>query len=295
MNKKLTMMVLGVVVGTTMLCGSAFAGGSGSAGYDTYKSAIKQSLDAKNVTPQVEVAVTDNGSLVVDLDAALKVDQVNRAMSGVITDKTSNLSVNVFKQADQAIFKTSDSEVYNVIKHGDNGDREQNGEKQRPEMKSARMQDAEKVIDALTGTLQNYVVLKENPDGTKDVSFTLTDSQIPAVVNAIVPLAVKDAGNEQGVERGMKSPFGDLEAKLPKLVDEIKLISIDMTAKIGIDNRVANQTLNITLSGKDADGKTHEVIVKITMAFTAYNNTSPDTVDLTGKQVQEVQEQGHRM
>lgn len=296
MNKKVTTMVLGALVGTTMLVGSAFAGGSGSMGYDAYKSAVKQTITVKNVTPQVEVAVQDNGNLIVDMNAALKVDQTNKIMSGVITDKTSNpqKTVSVYKQKSQAIFKSSDSDVYNVIKRsGDQGLSEQ----KRPEMDSAKVKDAEKVIDALTGSIQNYIGSTKNQDGTQDVSLKMSENQIPAVVNALVPLAVKNMGNEKFADREMNSPFGsDIQAKLPKLVDEIKILNVDMTAKISTDNLIINQILNITLTGKDAAGKVHEVTVKVTMKFTDFNSTTSDTVDLTGKQVkvQDLPQHNHR-
>lgn len=299
MNKKITTMVLGALVGTTMLVGTALAGGSGSMGYDAYKSAVKQTITVKNVTPQVEVAVQDKGNLIVDMKATLKVDQTNKTMSDVITDKASDpqKTVNVYKQKDQAIIKSSDSDVYNVMKNnGDQQSRDKEEQKQ-PDMNSAKINNAEKVIDALTGSIQNYIGSTKKQDGTQDVSLKMSENQIPAVVNALVPLAVQNMGSAKFADREMNTPFAsDIQAKSPKLVDEIKIVNVDMTAKIGTDNMLINQTLNITLTGNDAAGKAHEIIVKVTMNFTNFNSTTPDTVDLTGKQVkvQDLPQHNHR-
>ncbi|MNV85005.1 hypothetical protein D3C71_1789230 [compost metagenome] len=42
------------------------------------------------------------------------------------------------------------------------------------------------------------------------------------------------------------------------------------------------------MSGKDAQGAEHDVVLRIDMTLSSLNSTTPDTVDLSGKQVENV-------
>ena len=49
----------------------------------------------------------------------------------------------------------------------------------------------EKIADALVGNLKDAVVVTENSDGSKTLSGSLSESQIPALINAVVSLQSK--------------------------------------------------------------------------------------------------------
>ena len=76
---------------------------------------------------------------------------------------------------------------------------------------------------------------------------------------------------------------------MPKLTSDISIDSADMKAELDKDNFITSQVGNIVISGKDADGNSHSITVNIDMSMSGFNSTTPDTVDLTGKQVKTIQ------
>jgi hypothetical protein len=153
--------------------------------------------------------------------------------------------------------------------------------------------EAEKVIDTLVGNLKQAVILKKE-GAAKEVSLQLEGSQIPAIANAIGSLIVREGGREHGKEHQLDSEdtFGvDVQRivdALPKLTDEIKIDAVKLDADVNADNLITNQAVEIRISGKDSQGIAHQVAVKLDLILSEFNRSSPDTVDLTGKQVETV-------
>jgi len=58
-------------------------------------------------------------------------------------------------------------------------------------------------------------------------------------------------------------------------------------AVIDSNNVITAQQLSLTLTGQDANGTSHELSVKAQIQLSQPNGTTPDTVDLSGKQVQQ--------
>lgn len=290
MNKKLTAVIASIAAGGLLLGATAFAGAADNSGYQAYKTAVEKTITAKSVTPQIDVTVKDNGNLLVAVDSLMKVNKEDMSMSGklTLTAGGQQKTVETYEQNGKEVTKSSDSNVYYVMEH--HGDKMRGGKEWKgKELDSSKIKDVEKVVDALTGNLQNYITLNSGSDGTKVVNLKLTDGQIPPVVNALASMAIKNAANHDEYGQHPGGPFGvNIRPQLPKLVDAIKVNSADMTAVIGSDNLIKSQTAEITVSGKDAQGKAHEITVDVKADFTNYNNTVPDTVDLNGKQVQTI-------
>ena len=298
MNKKLMAIAGTVALGSLMLGATAYAAVSGTSGYDLYKQAFKNTYAVNSITPKTQVVVKDNGDLLFKVDAATKLNKENETMSNIVTVASGDQqkTFDIIKQNDQTIFKTSDSNVYDVSQ----ADRwKRPNQEKRKEDDPSRIRDIENVVDALAGNIQNYITSTENPDGTKDVSLALTDNQVSPVVNAAASLAVKNIGSERGFgghAEGFDSAFvSSLQDKLPKLVDNIRVSHVDVDAVITKDNLIKSQVENLTITGTDANGKTHEIAISVDTGFSGYNSTTPDTIDLTGKQVKTVTRGGeHR-
>lgn len=298
MNKKLMTIAGTVVLGTAMLGATAYAAVSGTSGYDLYKQAFKNTYAVSSITPKTEVVVNDNGSLLFKVDATSKIDKENESMSNSISVASADRqkTVDIYNQDNQTIIKNSDSDVYDVM--GSGKWRRPAGDKWKKADDPGRIQDIENVVDALTGNIQNYITSNSNPDGTTEVSLQLSGSQVSPVVNAVASLAVKNIGREndfRGHQGGMESVLdSDLRDKLPQLVNNIKVSSVDVDAVINKDNLIQNQTEHLVITGTDANGKAHEISVSVDTAFTGFNSTTPDRVDLTGKQVQSISRQRFR-
>ncbi|WP_047152001.1 hypothetical protein [Aneurinibacillus tyrosinisolvens] len=122
------------------------------------------------------------------------------------------------------------------------------------------------------------------------MELKLSNAELPPVVNALASVAVQNGMNEKGYQsKGAEDAFiGNLKSTLPKLVGNIKVDNVDITAKVSKDNTIEQQTAVIEITGNDASGKAHDISVNITADFSNYNNTIADTVDLTGKQVEKI-------
>lgn len=291
MNKKLTTIGVSVALGGIMLFTTAYGAFADSSGYDSYKAAFKNTLAAKSITPKIQVSVSDNGNPLLNVASTMKINNENRSSSRSITVTSGDQqsTTDIYRQNGQTVIKNGDSDTYQVSQSDNNRkhDDKQWGEK---DLNSAYASDVENVIDAAVGNIQNYITAQNNQDGTNDIALHLTDSQIPPVVNAVASLLVKNAERENGHGKHTPSPFESMiQQKMPQLVSDIKVTSDDMTAKISQDNLIQNQTANITISGKDAGGNAHQIVISANVDLSNFNNTNPDTVDLTGQKTQTVQ------
>jgi len=297
MNKKLAMMGLGVAVGSMMLVTSVYAGVGDAPGYEAFKSAFKQTAAVDNVTRQMNVTLQDNGKQLLNVQTTIKSDRSDQAGSAqvVVNDGTEVQTVNFYNQDGKQIVKSDASDVYKVITH-DNSNRafrELEGSNHAPDPQA--VQEVEHVVDALVGNLKNYVTMDEAPGDVKEIHFKLSGSQISPVVNTIGSLVLK-----HGTAESMNHPVpakadtlgidvGTLRNSLPQLANDIKMDAVAVNATIDADNHITNQTAEIHISGTDAQGAAHEVVLNMDMTLSSLNSTVPDKVDLSGKQIETVQ------
>lgn len=296
MSKKLAMMGLGVAVGSMMLVTSVYAGVGDAPGYETFKSAVKQTATVHNVTRQVNVTLNDNGAQLLGVKSTIKSSGANHAGSAEVTvnNGTNEQTIHFYNQDGKQIIKTDDSDVYKVLEgEGIGGkfkDQEGAGHTPDPQVVS----EVENVVDALVGNLKNYVTMDETAGNMKEIHFKLSGSQISPVVNTIGSLAIKHGAmeNNQRPLPAKADTLGidvtTLKNSLPQLTSDIKMDEVEVNASVDSDNHITNQTAQIHISGKDAQGTAHNVVLSVDMTLSSLNSTTPDTVDLTGKQLETV-------
>lgn len=297
MNKKAKMVILTIAFGTVMLGATAYGAISGTSGYDLYKQALKNTIAVKSISPDTKVTVKDNGNLLVTVDSATKINKTDKTMSNNIAIAAGNQkeNIDIYQQNGKTITKSSNSKVYNVVvgrKFEKNAKFKKDAKfklKEKREMDPNRIKDIENVVDAVFSNVQNYITLKDNSDGTKDVTLDMSQTQVSPVINAITSLFVKNVTqkiDDRGdMGKGEFAFIANLKDKLPKLVGNIQVNSIDVDAKINNDNLIQGQTENVVISGTDANGQTHQIEISITTNFTGFNSTTPDKINLKGKQV----------
>ncbi|MDR6883661.1 hypothetical protein [Bacillus sp. 3255] len=303
MNKKLAMMGLGVAVGSMMLVTSVYAGVGDAPGYETFKSAVKQTAAVHNVTRQVNVTLQDNGAELLNVKSTIKSSGDNQAGSAAVTVKSGNdeQTIHFYNQDGKHIIKTDDSETYKLLE-GEGMDRKfKDREAHTPDPQI--VSEVENVVDALVGNLKNYVTMDEAAGNVKEIHFKLSGSQISPVVNTIGSLAIKHATIENGRHPvpakadTLGVDITTLKNSLPQLISDIKMDEVEVNASVDADNHITNQTAQIHISGKDAQGAAHDVVLSVDMTLSSLNSTTPDTVDLTGKQLETVKfdhEQSHK-
>jgi len=300
MKKKVMMIGAGLTVGSALVITSAFAGIGGSQGYETYKDAIKATADVTNATQHVNVTLTDNGTELLQVNAKLKHDEAADSASGTITIRTASGeadTLDFFAQNGRHILKSSDSETYRLIEHADDDEWHGRSKHEFDADEQQEMSDAaERVIDALVGNLKNNFVLNQHADGGSTVSVTLSGAQIPAAANAIGSLLVKEAMNSehealepedmqglQDVQHMLGVDFERLAASMPKLTDDVNIDRVGLTAEVDANDYIDTHGVSFTISGKDAAGQAHTVVLQANVEVSDRNGTTPDTVDLSGK------------
>ena len=303
MKKKVMMIGVGLTVGSALVITSAFAGIGGSQGYETYKDAVKATAGVTNATHHVQVTLTDNGTELLQVSAKMKADEATDSSSGTITIRPASQTADTldyYGQNGLAILKSADSETYRLIEERDEealGDRHDRafGADEQQKMSEG----AERVIDALVGNLKNNFALESDADGGSTVSFELSGAQIPAAANAIGSLIVKEAmsGEHQApkpedvrqlqdVENLLGLDLGQLAAAMPKLTDDVNIDRFGWTAEVDANDYIDKHELSLTISGKDAAGQAHTVVLQANVEVSDRNATKPDTIDLTGKQTE---------
>ncbi|QGQ95490.1 hypothetical protein EHS13_11660 [Paenibacillus psychroresistens] len=292
MKKKTVWMGLGGVAGSILLVTSVYAGVGDYAGYDAYKTALKHTSTAQSVTGAFNLSVTDNDKSIVALKSTLKFDSVNQHSSGKVEVKSANSlqQFELYNQDNQEIIKRGDSEVYTILNMGDNKhNKRQEWKKHQPNSEIAN--EAENVIDSLVGKLRNEVNLQTNEDGSKQIKVELKGTQLPTIVNSITSILIKNGGQSLAENAAHKEDLHgllntDFLNELPKLVKDISIRSIELTGDITADDSLDHQNAQLTIYGKDAAGVGHELEFDFDITLSNQDNTVPDVIDLTGKQVQ---------
>jgi hypothetical protein len=290
-KKKLGILALSVGVSGSVLFASAFSAmASSTSGYDQYKAAFKQTKAVKNMTGNLYLSVKDNGRYLFAIDSTFKTDVKNHDGSGKINiqENGKTKTLYVFSQGEKKIFKASDKDIYYVT---------QEKEKKYHHKSGEHAQDVEYVIDTLMGGFSNDIHSVNKGDGNKEVTFTLSESQISPVVQAISSVLVKNATEKHEYDNDQKKvPFfneDELKSSLPKLTQDIKIKRVNVKAEINNKNLINEQTAQLTVTGKDAAGKEHEVTVNIKLDLSHFNNTVPDKVDLHGQKVEIIEHKFH--
>lgn len=292
MKKKIAVTVTCIMMGVVLLVTTAFAGGIGNSGYEAYKETLKKSFTNNNFTTKIAATITDNGSVLAEANANIKTN--NETMSSITSLKAKSMErvMETYTGADKTVIKDSQTAEYMVVEH-DKYNKNHYNKHFEGEYKYEDSKAGEAVLDALVGNMKNYFSLDEKSDGSKDIAFELSRTQMPAVVNAVAALGVREAGRGDYRNHNHYSPlnneikFEDLG--LPKLVDDIRIDNFDVKAHVTAADVLESQTIAMTVYGKDSAGQAHEVIITLDMSFTDQGNTTPETIDLTAKQVKVIE------
>ncbi|TDF95135.1 hypothetical protein [Paenibacillus piri] len=294
-------LVVGGAVGISgiMMLSTGLSAMASTSGYDAYKSALKNTKTVKSMTVEASAALQDNGNVLANAQGSFKVSPDQKAASGSVdvTSGGDKQQISFYKQSNETVVKSSASDVYYVKPNGkERVKTNTNTDKEMP-------QQVETVIDALVGNLKDYVAVDAKADGSKQISIQLDNAQLPAVVNAIAPIAIKHAakgehGGKQKDGASETKPFNEnfLKTAAPQLTQDIKIEKVAVKANVNASNFIDHQEADVTVSGKDDNGAAHQVTLHLQADLSGYNSTTPDTVDLTGKNVQQMKNEfkGHR-
>jgi len=147
--------------------------------------------------------------------------------------------------------------------------------------KEPQVKDLERIADALVGNLKDSIVINENGDGSKSLTSSLNETQIPSLVNAVVSYYYKTSVRYNNLENRVN--------KLglpPKLKDDIYIKEGKMNSTIDKYGAITNLRISCIVVGKDEDGKSHEVSLEMLFKLYDINSTIVKKPSLEGKKVQ---------
>lgn len=299
MKKKWILLGSAVGISSIVMVTTGFSALASTSGYDAYKSALKNTKTIQNVAVQAAASLQDNGNVLANASGNFKLSLDSETASGTakVTANGTDQMLSFYKQSNQTVLKSDASDVYFV-----NQEMEKRHKNEKKVNETEIPQQVETVIDALVGNLKDFVAVDTKADGSKDISVQLTNAQIPTVVNALAPIALKEATNdEHDGEKAAKGtdanelPFNEdfLKNAAPQLTQDIKIENVSIKATVNAANYISHQEADLTVLGKDDSGAAHQVTLHLQADLSDYNNTTPDTIDLTGKTVQTVKHGKH--
>lgn len=284
--KKKTAMIISFAVGSILFATSAFAEVASKSGYDQLKDGIKYTTDScanklQSYTFNLSVVVRDNGNIIESHEGINKYDVSKNARENTsanventgkkytdyyYSDKNCSISYN---SSQNMYFENDFTNTNNEMSFSDPFKEKQAG-------------DIEKIADALIGNLKDYVVVKQNPDGTKELSGSLSESQIPALINAVASYEIK---NQFGGYRAARIGINDQTA-IPKITKDVFVKEVKGNMVLNKDGLIQSVLGIGIISGKDDNGKEHSLSLELLGKLTDVNSTTVKKPDLTGKKVQ---------
>ncbi|WP_419884939.1 hypothetical protein [Paenibacillus sp. B-A-8] len=285
---------------------TAFAGTSG---YEDYKAALKNTAEnIQTVTVQADAMLKDNGTILSQAQGSIKVSLPNEAVSGAVKISGSQGSheLNLYSQPDGQVWKSDASDIYYVKQDiKDKKDQETGTEPKEAVWLSSQ---EETIMDALIGNLKNEITSTTDKDGAKHISLQLDNAQIPAVVQALAPVLFKNLSEEKDHKSSKETTVDSndpedliqhnlFDFQAIALTNGVQIQSIRLNADITPANELQHQQLDLTFVGQDAQGASHTLAASVDVQLSAFNATTPESIDLSGKQVQQVKEDheyGHR-
>ncbi|MCX7748356.1 MAG: hypothetical protein N2645_15950 [Clostridia bacterium] len=287
MRKKLLVTCLAVSLGIVLLFTSAFAGATSNAGYDLLKDAWKNSQNLKSFTADLKFSVDDNGKNLLSAQGSIKASKDKELMSGKLNIAADDVkkALDVYCGEDKFIIKEENKEEYQVISHDE---KHKNRFRKHHEMESNKDMSEihEFLMDTLVGNLKNQIQSQKTNTGSNKVELDLSGSQIPAPLNTLISLGIKNKG-EKHKEMQKDCPILgiDLSKTHPELEKDIRIAKINLSAEINKESFVEKTSATFIITGKDAQGKKHEIKISLNINLSGINSTTPDTIDLTGKKV----------
>jgi hypothetical protein len=284
-NKRLAI-ILSFTVGTLMFASTAMAEVASKSGYDQLKDSLKYTADSfssklSSYTVDMSIVMKDNNTVVSSENQLAKYD-LSKGATEHTSKYTSTLETNgtgesyYYSDKNSSISHNNNEDFYRVIELKDSKDKKIFTNP----FQEKRAEDIEKISDALVGNLKDSVVVTQNADGSKKLSGSLTESQIPALVNAVVSFQFKNQFRLYNPDEANTT-----KAKMSKITKDIFVKEIKGTMDVNKDGLVQNVLFTGTLSGKDEQGAEHTLTFDVLVKVTNINSTTVNKPDLSGKKV----------
>jgi hypothetical protein len=276
MNKRL-LSVIGI--SGTLMFGSVYSISANTSGYDLYKDALKKTHSAESATLNFNLNIEDNNKSILSSQSIFKSDSVNQvnSISTRLANESEVSNMNMYKQ----------DGIWFVMKDGLDTVYKMDTSNNPHHSNTAELKDdVENLIDVMTKNLQQQITVAEKKDGNHVIVLDLTGKEIPLSANALSTLMIKHAVMLQDNNETESSNF-HINAKLPELDHEITVKQVKLTAQVNRENYIEQQTVKVIVTGKDKQDTSHELVLKINLNVSDYNQTMVTPVEIPAEKIVE--------
>lgn len=280
--KKKTAMITSFAVGMVMLTTTVFAEVVSKSGYEQAKDALKYSAesfssDLSSYTVDLSMVVKDNGKIVMSDSTLSKCDRNKSAQENINTSVKGNNKVKSYYYRDKNVMITNDpmEDIYFETKF----ETPEKGYNFSNPFKEENASDVEKIADALVGNLKDHVVVTNKPDGTKELSGTVSEAQIPTIINAVTSYMLKS--NTASMNRNPNE-----KNLMPLITKDVYIKEVKGKGLVDKNGLIQNVFGTGTFYGKDDKGVEHNLTFEVLCKVSNVNSTVVNKLDLSGKKVE---------
>ncbi len=134
-----------------------------------------------------------------------------------------------------------------------------------------------KLSDAIVGNLKDSVAVNVTQDGSKEISGSLNNTQIPSLVNALVSFQFKNSFN-------VRSDNGSTTTQqIPELKSNIFVKNIKGNVATDKNGLIKSALGSGILSGTDKNGQNHNLTFEVLVKIGDINSTVVKKPDLSDK------------
>lgn len=279
--KKKTAMITSFTLGLLMFATTAMAEIASKSGYDQAKDALKYSAESftsklSNYTIDISMNIKDNGKVIISENTVNKYDVTKNSCENFYTRiNGSKKSEGYFYRDKDIMVDTSENQdLYFVTEYEGSNE----GRVLRNPFEEKNAGDIEKIGDAIVGSLKDYVIVDEKTDGSKELSGSISEAQIPALVNAVTSYMIKSTS------------FFNIGAQeeqiMPIITKDVYVKEVKGNMVVDKDGLIQNIFGTGVLYGKDDKGNEHTLTIELLGKVSNINSTTVNKPDLSGKKVQ---------
>jgi hypothetical protein len=281
---KKAMTVLSFAVGACVFVTTAFADMALGSGYDQLKATAKHTAaqmekGLNSYTVEALMTLKNKDEIAFQVSTVQRFDTDKSMADSTMTDNSNGKTTSHYEYSDRelSIWKNDSDETYYVSERLVQGQEHQSF---RSPFQEEGAEEIEKIFDAIVGNLKDYVHVEENSEGGRSYSGSLSEVQVPALVNAVTSFGIKQMIHDQS--RNVEN------SKLPELKSDIYVKKVIGTATESSKGLLEQLTGEVIVSGKDAAGVPHELSLSAVVQLSNVNSTTVEKPDLEGKKVEKM-------
>ncbi|MFL0195036.1 hypothetical protein ACJDU8_05515 [Clostridium sp. WILCCON 0269] len=279
--RKKTAMIISFTVGIMMFATTAMAEVTSKSGYDQLKDSLKYTAEnctstLSNFTVDLSFAIKDNGKTVASENSISKYDisKNSEERTNTSTKGSTKTEDYYYRDKNGYISKNPNENVYYVTEFL--SDKDKNNPVLQNPFKEDKAGDIEKIADSIVGNLKDSATVTEKQDGTKEISGSLNNTQIPTLINALVSFQFKNSyGNTNNSD----------EDVIPKLTKNISVNDLKGNMSTDKNGLIKTVLASGTLNGTDKNGTDHQITLEVLVKIENINSTTVTKPDLSKEKV----------